>query len=144
MPALSWPNRLPMATGGGKQRRAGSLPHGRRGAVGPSAALCLHLPCAGGWWRGASLVLAEHGTASCSDFSSCVFCFICYWCIVIKSAFKRLFADAFSVGSISKLAFQCKIRLLPFFLRPKRGLYFSFQAPKGGRSRSDGLSCRAW
>lgn len=70
-----------------------------------------------------------------SDFSSCVFCFNCCRRIVVKSAFKRLFPDAFNVGYVSKLAFLREMRLLPFFLRPERGLYFSFQAPKGGRSR---------
>lgn len=144
MPAPRWPNRLPMATVGGKRRRAGSLPRGRRGALGPSAALRPHLPCAGGWRRGASLILVEQGAASCSDFSSSIFCFICCRHVVIRSAVKRLFPDAFSIGSIPKLAFPCEIRLLPFFLRSKWGLYFSFQAPKGGRSGSDGLSCRAW
>lgn len=54
--------------------------------VSPSAALCHFCPV----WGGASPALAARRTASCSDFSSCVLSFICYQCVVIKSALKPL------------------------------------------------------
>lgn len=111
---------------GGQQRRAGSLPCWPREGVSPRQPFVHFCPL----WGGASPALAAPSTPSCSDFSSCVFSFICYQCVIIKSALKPLPRCFLVLDPFQNLHFSRRSGNYLSFLDPSGVYTFLFKPPR--------------